>query len=283
MGGKRLTAEAINERLSIRGISVKSYSGHSKRHSIFQCQEGHQWSAKANSVLNGHGCPECYAASKCKSEVLWPEGITCAAYSGKISTKSRFRCDVGHEWLAVGSDVARGRHICPVCSTVNRHLKHDDIVNRLSVRGFLLREYGGCVSRSLSTLECAEGHIWESTLGNIFAGRGCPSCAESGYDRSRRGTLYALRSECGSNVKIGISNDYKARHATLKRATPFDWSCIFIAHGNGVAVAESEKELHSLTEQALFDAQFDGYTEWRKWDDRIPGWLDLCRRRIEAP
>lgn len=283
MGGRRLTQESINERLKARGIVAVSYSGHSKQHSVFQCEEGHQWSAKANSVLNGHGCPECYAKSRCKDEVVWPEGITCAAYSGKISTKSRFRCEIGHEWWAVGSDVARGRHVCPVCSAVNRHLSRSDIVERLSSRGISLIEYGGCVSRSISTLECEKGHVWGSTLGNIFAGRGCPTCAESGYDPARRGTLYALRSECGTKVKIGISNDYKARHATLRRITPFDWECIFICHGNGAKVAKAEKELHSLTEQHLFDEGFDGYTEWRKWDSRVIDWLEYFRFKIEAP
>lgn len=283
MGAKRLTEDSINGRLKCRGVRVVIYSGHSKRHSIFECDKGPQWSAKANSVLNGHGCPECYAKSKCKDEVVWPDGITCAAYSGKISTKSRFRCAVGYEWDAVGSDVARGRHVCPVCSSINRHLSQKDVTDRLSARGITMIEYGGCISRSTSVLECKEGHVWGSTLGNIFAGRGCPTCAESGYDPSRKGTLYALRSECGTKVKIGISNDYKARHTSLRRNTPFPWSCVFLAHGDGFAVAKAEKELHSRTEQCVFAERFDGFTEWRKWDKNIPDWLEAFRFEIEAP
>ena len=106
------------------------------------------------------------------------------------------------------------------------------------------------------------------------------ACAQGGFNPTKQGTLYLLRSECGTMVKIGISNNHEQRHAQLKRATPFNWSCIELLHNNdGAFIAKAEKELHSLTEQAQFIEPFDGYTEWRKWDDRIPMLIEEYRAR----
>ena len=126
-----------------------------------------------------------------------------------------------------------------------------------------------------------DGFEWSSEINNLInSARGCPKCAKSGYDPSEHGMLYVLRSECGSMVKIGISNNYKRRHIELRRATPFAWSCIELLHSDdGAFIAKAEKELHSLTEQAQFSEPFDGYTEWRRWDDRIPMWIEEYRAR----
>ena len=84
-------------------------------------------------------------------------------------------------------------------------------------------------------------------------------------------------------VKIGISNDYKRRFIKLKRATPFQWGCIALMHGCGVAVESAEEELHAMTERVYFDTKFDGFTEWRKWDSKLPLLLVHFRKKIEAP
>ncbi|MGL4756545.1 MAG: hypothetical protein ACRCXB_29670, partial [Aeromonadaceae bacterium] len=87
----------------------------------------------------------------------------------------------------------------------------------------------------------------------------------------------------GAMAKIGISNIYKKRHSDLKRDTPFDWVCIELVHSNdGSLIAEWEKELHSWTEPVGFDKTFNGHTEWRKWDPRLPMWIKRLRLKIEA-
>lgn len=128
-----------------------------------------------------------------------------------------------------------------------------------------------------------DGHEWSASVSNLLShGTGCPSCAEYGFNPARQGYLYALRSDCGSMVKIGISNTYKTRLENLKRKTPFGWECIEVIKGSGIAVAEAEKELHAVTERAIFINQFDGFTEWRKWDSKIPELLSAYRMIIEA-
>lgn len=78
-------------------------------------------------------------------------------------------------------------------------------------------------------------------------------------------------------VKIGISNNHEQRHSILKRKTPFTFHCVELCHGDGELVAALEKVLHGLMEPVTFAEQFDGSTEWRKWDDRLPEWFELYR------
>lgn len=147
-----------------------------------------------------------------------------------------------------------------------------------------VRWVGGYRSnKSKAVCRCViDGFEWAAAVSSLISGgRGCPKCAPYGFDPAKRGTLYLLRSDCGSMVKIGISNDHERRHRDLKRATPFDWSCIELLHGDGEAIADMEKELHSITEQAAFSQPFDGYTEWRKWDDRLPMWIKRYRARLD--
>lgn len=210
------------------------------------------------------------------------EWLDC--YKNKES-KAIVRCSVdGYEWsVSVNSLINTGSG-CPQCAgkrrwTAEEHERWiNDTPNISFVRwdGEYKNQYSKAVCRCL-----VDGSEWRVSAGQLrHAGSGCPRCAGGGYDQSKAGTLYFLRSECGSLVKIGISNDYKTRLAKLKRVTPFNWYCVELLHNNdGAFIAKAEKELHSLTEQAQFSEPFDGYTEWRKWDDRLPMWIEEYRAR----
>lgn len=212
--------------------------------------------------------------------VRWVDG-----YHGKRS-KAVCRCAVdGFEWSATADSLINNGWGCPQCSGKRRWTAKErgEQINSLPNISFVRweGEYKGAYSKAV--VRCAvDGFEWSVTASNLINnGRGCPQCAPFGYDTTKHGTLYILRSECGTMVKIGISNDYKRRHSELARRTPFDWSCIELLHsGDGSLIAEFEKELHSWTEQAEFREQFDGFTEWRKWDDRLPMWLKRYRARL---
>lgn len=159
--------------------------------------------------------------------------------------------------------------------------REDQINDLLNIR-FIRWESGYKGSDSKAVFRCEiDGCEWAASSYHLVNRKsGCPKCAKTGYDPSKQGTLYILRSACGSMAKIGISNRYKARFIELKYATPFDWSCIELIHSDdGAFIAKIEKELHQLTEQAQFSESFGGYTEWRKWDDRLPMWIEEYRAR----
>ena len=90
-----------------------------------------------------------------------------------------------------------------------------------------------------------------------------------GFDRTKDGFLYVLRSDCGQYMKIGITNNPERRNTELTRDTPFQFTRIELIEGTGEQIANLEKELLAEYQPAEFDNHFDGYTEWRLWNDSI--------------
>ncbi|ENH0920767.1 GIY-YIG nuclease family protein [Escherichia coli] len=58
-GTAPLSADIINERMADRGIKLIGTFTGVMRKTQFQCQYGHEWMTKPNSIMNGHGCPHC--------------------------------------------------------------------------------------------------------------------------------------------------------------------------------------------------------------------------------
>jgi hypothetical protein len=142
--------------------------------------------------------------------------------------------------------------------------------------------YRNCYSKAVCRCS-VDGFEWAAQVHSLVnVQTGCPRCSKTGFNPALPATLYILRSECGAMVKIGISNNYAQRHRQLARVTPFSWDCIELIHGDGTSVASAEKGLHDLTERVEFVEKFDGHTEWRRWDSRLPLWLEHYRRHIEA-
>lgn len=307
-GCVRLTQSECEQKVNeIPSISlVRWVNGHrgSKSRAVFRCAiDGHEWATGVGSVINGKsGCPQCGRTSMMEkrripaeereqqidklpniSFLRWVDG-----YKNGCS-KAICRCEIdGSEWSASAVQLVNRRTGCPKCALIYsanaRRTPEDEIINKINSRPSIKfvrwdGAYIGVESKVVCRCEI-DGLEWSSSVMNFIRGRGCPQCAEYGYRPGKPGTLYALRSECGTMVKIGISNNYKQRHRQLARATPFIWSCIELLHSDdGAVIAEMEKELHSWTEQAIFGQSFSGSTEWRKWDDRIPMWIEEYRAR----
>lgn len=101
----------------------------------------------------------------------------------------------------------------------------------------------------------------------------CLGCVSFGFDITGVGFLYVLRSDCGQYMKIGNRNKPNQRQAQLSKATPFSFKRIEIIEGQGEQIANLEKELLTKYQPVEFDSQFNGYSEWRLWDDSVRGYL----------
>jgi hypothetical protein len=124
-------------------------------------------------------------------------------------------------------------------------------------------------------MECPEHGRWVTSTAYILRGSGCPQCATTGYQSSKSGTLYALLSECGSMIKIGISNIPEARHAQLARKTPFKFAVHRQIHcEDGTTPPMLERMFHNEFPSAGLRG-FDGATEWRVWYPEVNTWFDL--------
>ena len=128
-------------------------------------------------------------------------------------------------------------------------------------------EYNG--SKNKVVIKCQEhGEFKQKPYGHLV-GTGCPGCAKSGFDRTKKSLLYVLRSDCGRYMKIGITNKPEQRYVQLSRSTPFSFKRIELTEGMGEQMAALEKELLAQYRPVEFDSQFDGYSEWRLWDESI--------------
>lgn len=201
-------------------------------------------------------------------------------YRNNLS-KAVVKCTLdGFEWPANISNMINHGKGCPMCAG-NRRWSSDERISHINnIEGVTFVRWVGKYRNKSSKLiaRCDCGHEWVTGVSNLLHDHsGCPMCVTHGYDKSKVGTLYALRSSCGTMVKIGISNEYSIRLARLKRVTPFDWDCIELCHGDGMLIASLEKVLHDMMVPVTFSYSFEGCTEWRVWDSRIYKWFDLYR------
>lgn len=279
-GNRRFTEderiEQINRLEDIEFISwVDGYkNGHSKAN--VKCEiDGFEWSAKVSSLVNtGSGCPSCAGNRRWTNKerieqinktkniefVSWTDG-----YKNAFS-RANLKCKIdGFEWAASVSSIVNNGLGCPHCAGNIRWTAEERIeqINKLENILFLSWVDGYKNSYSKASVRCAvDGFEWSASVNNLInQWRGCPRCAKHGYDQSKTGTLYALRSECGKYAKVGISNNQLQRHKQLERSTPFSFSCIEQISGEGDKIRELEKHFHNKYESAGFTG-FDGATEW---------------------
>lgn len=78
--------------------------------------------------------------------------------------------------------------------------------------------------------------------------------------------MYVLRSECGTFVKVGISNSSERRIAKLRKSTPFDFCVIEKLCSDGEEARCRERYFKKTHRSAMFRG-FDGATEWLMWSE----------------
>ena len=290
-----ISEQQINDLPNISFVRWADTYKNSESKAICRCTvDGFEWAARVKDLVRGRrGCPQCGGVRRLTAEerirqinakpntifIRWADGYRNAR------SKAICRCEVdGREWAAEVHSLVNAGSGCPQCGGKRRVIAEERIAQINALPNISFVSWCGEYTNAFSKAVCRcsiDGFEWAASLNHLLNnGSGCPACAKGGFNPAKQGTLYFLRSECGSLVKIGISNNHKQRHAQLRRRTPFDWHCIELLHSDdGSMIAEWEKELHSWTEQAEFREPFDGYTEWRKWDDRIPMWIEEYRAR----
>lgn len=194
------------------------------------------------------------------------------------------RCKVDNfVWSARANDLVNGGKGCPHCSGKRRWTADERIeqINKLGNIRFIYWADGYKNASSKANVRCkVDGFVWSTAINGLLnIGSGCPRCAKTGFDQTKDGSLYALRSECGKYVKVGISNKPSQRHKQLERSTPFKFNIIEQICGDGAKIAELEKYFHNKYESAGF-VGFDGCTEWLICSDELLS--ELRRISIES-
>jgi hypothetical protein len=206
-----LTKEIVNIRLADRRITLLGeYTGTNTK-TLFQCGAGHTWEGRPGGIMQGGGCPHCAGQAPLSKEIvnarIAGRGIVMLGEYRNVDTKMLFQCSEGHTWKTTPYHVSKKGTGCPYCS--RQAPLTTEIVNaRIADRGiFMLDEF---ITNSVKVrFQCSEGHIWAVKPNNVLNGRGCPDCAEPGFNPSEPGLLYyiAVTTDDGDPLyKIGITN-----------------------------------------------------------------------------
>jgi hypothetical protein len=214
MGRARLSKDIVNERLAPRGIELASDFVATKVKAQFRCPKGHLWEAKPNTVLGGCGCPICAQNVPITKEQMIARlfdkhgsNITMIGEYESYSANTLFRCLNGHEWQSNGRNLIKQGHGCPQCAP-NRPLTTAIINDALKDRGIqLANQY--VTGEIMSDFLCDDGHLWEARAPSVLFGKGCPKCAQYGFNDGEPGWSYIL--DFGTYIKFGITNDLNRR------------------------------------------------------------------------
>jgi hypothetical protein len=91
----------------------------SETKTTWQCARGHRWQTNYQSIQRGHGCHVCSGLQRKTPEdyrqIAAQHGLRWLGPEvSNTDTKTRWRCSLGHEWMARYSNLQQGRG-CPIC------------------------------------------------------------------------------------------------------------------------------------------------------------------------
>ena len=192
---------------------------------VWQCANGHRWTARLHKVRRGTWCPTCAHVGSVTIEdmrTLAAERLgECLSqeYSNN-HTPLRWRCAEFHEWLAKPRNVHRTW--CPVCSK-RQKLELKELRKIARARGGLLisRLY---VNNSEPLIwSCAAGHVWLAPATQVKPGRftkgtWCPSCPRS-YKGRRWLSIEDMQHLAGDRGGECLSTTY------VNSITKLRWRC----------------------------------------------------------
>lgn len=149
----------------------------------WKCAIGHEWIAEVRNRTGVRGsrtsCPVCSSVgylfpALAKEAVGWDPMLISASNNAKL----KWKCDKGHEWLAVVGNRTRGSG-CPTCSGRQVLIGFNDLATlkpELAAEAFewdpSTVTLGSIKSKKWI---CKEGHQWEAVVSTRMK-NGCPTC-----------------------------------------------------------------------------------------------------------
>jgi hypothetical protein len=274
--------EQINKIPDIDFLGWVSGYKNNRSKALVRCtKDGFVWQTSSVRLLNhNHGCPQCagnrrwtaddYVLKINKTGTGRHEFVRWEYDNSRKNRGSVAICKClidGYEWGSTVNHLVHSGSGCPQCSGKRRWTADERIeqINKIGSGMFEFIKWGGefIGNKTRAVVRCIhDGYERSASVNNLINNKtGCPACAKFGYDKRESGTLYALRSDCGKYVKVGISNKPSRRHEQLRRSTPFHFSVIEQIAGSGYEIADLENYFHKKYQSAEFHG-FDGATEW---------------------
>ena len=205
---RRLTQEEAVHRLCITNPTVQLIGQYINSSTKIKTECNichHQWKARYNDLIKGHGCPECgkiktginqrmtHEEFILKINEMFNSSIEPLEQYTKNDVKISFRCKAcNNEWKSKPNTVLNG-HGCPKCGHkrgAEKHIKtHSDFIKemeQLHPNIAVHTKYTGAHDKV--QCECKTcGHIWWTKPNALLCGTGCKKCGyyKSGEIRSK--------------------------------------------------------------------------------------------------
>ncbi len=162
----------------------------SHRRVAWQCAKGHVWNAVVFNRSRGAGCPICAnqrvlvgyndLATTDPDLAAQADGWDPTTVTAGTRKRLAWRCSWGHNWIASGSERAKGKG-CPYCAGVKVLAGYNDLATTdpdlaAQADGWDPTTVRGGKDQN-QPWRCERGHRWTATIYSRRAGRGCPVCA----------------------------------------------------------------------------------------------------------
>ncbi|AUR98468.1 hypothetical protein NVP1251O_37 [Vibrio phage 1.251.O._10N.261.55.E5] len=290
-GHRYSTQEFVEKARSLHGgrynydSSVYTFSNEKIK---IKCSTHGDFEQTPNDHLQGKGCSKCAGNVSLTTEEFVEKAREVHGdlfdYGGVIyesnKTKILIKCPEHGVFEQTPNSHLLG-NACAKCSGKHQHTT-DEFTGKANDihEGSYTYERAVYVSNKVKlTITCAEHGDFEQTPDSHLRGRGCHSCAVSGFKSDKQAFLYFLiDTETHSRVKIGISNVPDSRLQDLKNDTPFVIERIDLFETPPEITLQIEKFCHSQLESCGLQG-FDGATEWFKFEG---GKLEALRAFIRS-
>ena len=196
----------------------------------WECRKGHiYFTSIAHRTSRLDGCPFCSGRQVLPGfndlKTRFPE-IASEAYEWDPSTvvagthqKKDWKCKEGHIYSSAVVDRASNGNGCSVCSGHQVLAGFNDLKTRFP--DIAAEAYGWDpttltkASDKKKEWKCYKGHIYNSTVNNRTNGKGCPICAEYGFNQDKDAWFYLM--ERPGEQQLGVTNDLHTRLKTHER------------------------------------------------------------------
>ena len=261
------------------------------------CQLGHSFDSFVYSRVAGVGCGVCSnhqivvgindLATTHPELALDATDWDPTCFGAGSEKKFRWKCKVGHTYrTSIKSRVVQNTG-CLVCSNREVLIGFNDLqtthpeIARQAIGWDPTTKTGE--SHSKVRWRCSESHEWDAMINSRTRGRGCPSCAQTGFDPNEEGYLYFISHSKWEMSQIGITNNPDRRLGQHKK---LGWKILEIRGPmDGHLTQQWETAILRMLRAKGADlsnskiaGKFDGYSEaWSKSTFEVKSIKELMR------
>ena len=280
------------------GWDPSMFIGGSRIVKAWKCKKNHNYELSIqNRNRADDGCPICgnrtVLAGFNDLATLNPElakqadGWDPSLITAGSELKVKWKCNEGHRFESVLSSRSIAGNGCPVCS--NRIVligfndlatTHPDLAKEADNWDPTTVTYG---NETKKWWRCSDGHKFQQPPNARTQGRGCPTCAKSGFDPNKKAYLYFLSHSIWEMYQIGITNSLDERIDKHRRK---GWEVIeirgsmegYLTQQWETAILRMLKAKGADLSNSKIAGKFDGYSEaWSKSTFPVKSIKELMR------